>query len=77
MNERGRYLILSDATSETDIVIWNFHVKNFSGVEEQTISINSINNAGLCQLQLISDKSDAYNEKLTVSNLVITVIAIK
>lgn len=77
MNERGRYFVLNDALTGADLLVWQFKVQGFSGVGEQTISINNLNETGQYQLYLISDKSDAYNEKLLVSNIVLNITAFK
>ena len=76
MNERGRYFVLSDVLGG-DLLVWSFKVKNFSGVDGQNIALDSLNANGQYQLQLVSDKSPAYDEKLTVSSLVITIKAVK
>ena len=77
MNERGRYFVLSDAATNTDLINWAFKVKGFGGVEAKTISLNNLNANGQYKLQLVSDYSEAYDEKLVVSGLVITVTATK
>ena len=76
MNERTRYLIFSDAL-RGDLLTWKFIVKGFNGVEAQKISIENVNSNGSYQLQLVSDQSDAYNEKLKINNIVITISAVK
>ena len=77
MNERGRYFVLNDVLTGANLLVWQFKVQGFSSVGEQTISINNLNETGQYQLYLISDKSDTYNEKLLVSNIVLNITAFK
>lgn len=76
MNERGRYFVLSDAI-KGDLIYWRFVVEGFSGVDSKNISLDNLNCNGSYQLQLVSDKSDAYNEKLKVNDIIITIIAVR
>ncbi len=77
MNERGRYFVLLDAVTGNEIAVWTFQVKGFGGVEGKSIALDQLNANGQYQLQLVSDQSDAYDEKLVISNIVITVTATK
>ncbi|MGN1235115.1 MAG: InlB B-repeat-containing protein [Christensenellaceae bacterium] len=70
MNNRGRYFVLSDVLLG-DLVSWKFKVSGFSDTGSQNLYFDSVNPTGSYQIQLVSDKSDAYNEKLTVGNVVI------
>ena len=76
MNDRGRYFVLSDVLLG-DLVSWNFKVSGFGGTGSQNLYFDAINPTGSYQIQLISDKSDAYNEKLTVGDVVIYITASK
>lgn len=76
MNERGRYFVLSDVISG-DLLVWTFKVKGFNGVDGQNISLDSLNSNAQYQLQLISDYSPAYNEKLEITNLIISIVAVR
>ena len=76
MIERGRYFVLSDVISG-DLLVWTFKVKGFNGVDGQNISLDSLNSNAQYQLQLISDYSPAYNEKLKITNLIISIVAVR
>jgi uncharacterized repeat protein (TIGR02543 family) len=77
MNERGRYFVLRDAGLNTDLTSWQFQVKNFGGTGVQSVSLDSLDTNGHYTLRLISDRSDAYDEKLTVGGLIITITPVR
>lgn len=77
MNNYGRYFVLYD-TDENAILSWTFVVSGFNGVSSQNIPLEDLNLAMYYyQLQLISDYSPAYDEKLVVNSLVITLTLVK
>ena len=76
MNDRGRYFVLSDAI-HGDLVACKFKVSGFSQTETKDVHFDNLNPTGSYQIQLVSDQSDAYNEKLTVGNVVIYITACK
>lgn len=76
LNDRTRHFILTDSSGNT-VLTWDFVVDGFSGVSGKNISLENLNSNELYQLQLVSDQSNAYDEKLIVSSLLMTVKAVK
>lgn len=77
LKTRTRHLLFTDYVDDTLINTWDFEVDGFSGVEEHSLPINKFNTNGQYQLQLLSDQSDAYNERLTLNDIYIYVTAKK
>ncbi len=76
LNNRTRHFILTNASGDT-VLTWDFVVAGFSGVSGKNIPLQNLNPNELYQLQLVSDQSDAYDEKLIVGSLLMTVKAVK
>ncbi len=76
MNEYGRYFVLCNP-SGAEVVSWQFKVKGFGGVPAKQLPIESLNDNIKYQLQLVSDRSPNYDERLVVSDVVITIQAVK
>lgn len=76
LNDRTRHFILTDSSGNT-VLTWDFVVDGFSGVSGKNISLENLNPNELYQLQLVSDQSDAYDERLVVSKLIMTIRAVK
>ena len=77
LNDRTRYFVITDTKTNSEIVSWSFIVKGFGGVSAKSISLDNCKDGSMFQLQLISDKSNAYDEKLLISGIVINVTALK
>ena len=76
MNDRGRYFALSDAATGGVIAVMTFKVQGFSHAETALVSLNDLNTNGQYVLQLISDNSPNYDEKLIVGSMSIVIKAV-
>lgn len=76
LNDRTRHFILTDSSGNT-VLTWDFVVQGFSGVSAKNLSLQNLNPNELYQLQLVSDQSNAYDEKLVISSLIMTIKAVK
>lgn len=76
LNNRTRHFILTNSSGDT-ILTWDFVVAGFSGVGGKNIPLQDLNPNELYQLQLVSDQSDAYDEKLIIGSLLMIVKAVK
>ena len=54
-----------------------FVVAGFGVIGPQRLALDNLNPTASYQMELVSDKSDAYNEKLTVGNVIIYITAVK
>ena len=76
LNDRTRYIVLSDAVNG-QIATWKFIVSGFNGIYNNIIPLSSFNTNGSYQLQLVSDYSPNYDEKLKVNDIRLTITAVK